>query len=97
VETADGWLSQLGKSVEQVPEFHTQTTSLNERTYFPHWQAPTFTYIGNANVGWLLTFLIFFHNRLFWFLKSFHSRTKIVLTFFEKTFIPCLVLYFYFP
>jgi hypothetical protein len=34
----------------------------------------------DTNVGWLLTF---FHNRLFWFLKPFNSRTKIVLTFFE--------------
>jgi hypothetical protein len=59
VEPAEGWLSQLGKSVEQVAEYHTQTTSLYERTDFPHWQAPTFIYyIGNTN-------------RLFWFLKSF--------------------------
>ncbi len=45
---------------------------------------------------WVVINFFFFHNRLFWFLTSFHSRTKIVLTFFEKTFIPCLVLYFYF-
>jgi hypothetical protein len=96
VEPADGWLSHSGKGVEQVPEYHTQTTSLYERTYFPHWQAPTFIYyIRNTNVGWLLT-SFFLDNRLFWFLNFFHSRTKIVLTFFEKTFIPCLVLYFYF-
>ncbi len=55
VEPADGWLSHLGKSVEQVPEYHTQTTSSYERTFFPHWQAPTFIYLGNTNVGWLLT------------------------------------------
>jgi hypothetical protein len=37
-------------------------------------------------------------NPLFWFLKSYNSRTKTVLTFFEKKFIPCFgPLFLIFP